>query len=291
MKRYPLHIFTEHPRDWAGNLYVYPVISRRSGGLSIGINLNPDTACNFACVYCQVDRAGTPRVREVDLAMLRGELDVMLLWATDGSLLEHPRFANVPAELRPLRDIAFSGDGEPTTCPVFAEAVQLAAELKQAHGLDQVKLVLITDACYLTRPNVLAGLEMMDAHQGEIWTKLDAGTEAYFKAVNRPNTSLTHVVENIIHAARVRPLCIQSLWMRLHDTPPASEEVEAFSTRLLDILRAGGRIAQVQIYTVARPPGESYATPLSNGELGAIATAVVRVTALPVATYYGVWPA
>jgi sulfatase maturation enzyme AslB (radical SAM superfamily) len=50
------NVFAHHPRDWRDNLYVYPVISRRSRGLSIGVNLNPDTACNFDCIYCQVDR-------------------------------------------------------------------------------------------------------------------------------------------------------------------------------------------------------------------------------------------
>ena len=46
----------DHPRTHAGNRYVYPVISRRAGGLSIGINLSADKLCNFHCIYCQVDR-------------------------------------------------------------------------------------------------------------------------------------------------------------------------------------------------------------------------------------------
>jgi wyosine [tRNA(Phe)-imidazoG37] synthetase (radical SAM superfamily) len=288
VKRYQLRDFTDHRRDWADNLYVYPVISRRSGGLSIGINLNPDTACNFDCVYCQVDRSQTPRVRTVDLDVLRRELDAMLAWAADGSVFDHPQFAGVPAELRRLNDIAFSGDGEPTTCPVFAQAVQMAAELKRNYRLDHVKIVLITDACYLTRPQVMAGLEVMDAHQGEIWAKLDAGTEEYFRAVNRPNVSLTHVVENIVHAARLRPVCIQSLWMRLHGDPPPAGEIRAYAECLRRIVAQGGRICAVQIYTVARPPAESFVTPLLDTELDAIASAVVSLTELPVAVYYGV---
>jgi len=37
-----------HNRDSAGYAYVYPVVSRRAGGVSVGINLNPNNACNWA---------------------------------------------------------------------------------------------------------------------------------------------------------------------------------------------------------------------------------------------------
>jgi hypothetical protein len=64
----------DHRRDSAGLLYVYPVISRRAGGVSVGINLNTNNACNWACVYCQVDnltRGGPP---PIDLDLLESEL-------------------------------------------------------------------------------------------------------------------------------------------------------------------------------------------------------------------------
>ena len=49
-------LFASHPRSFAENLYVYPVLSRRAGGISIGINLNRNQFCNFRCIYCQVER-------------------------------------------------------------------------------------------------------------------------------------------------------------------------------------------------------------------------------------------
>ncbi len=125
---------------------------------------------------------------------------------------------------------------EPTTYPKFAEAVGMVADLRRERGLTQTKLVLITDACYLSKPAVREGLAILDANNGEIWAKLDAGTEAYYQAVNRPNYLLTHVMANIIDAARVRPLVIQSLWMRLHSTPPTDAEVNAYCDRLNEIL-------------------------------------------------------
>lgn len=288
VSRFRARAFSDHSRDWGDNRYVYPVISRRSGGVSIGVNLNPDTVCNYGCVYCQVDRTGPRRPRGVDPSVLRAELDQMLGWVVDGSLYSHPQFAEVPAELRHLNDVAFSGDGEPTTCPVFAEAVTIAAELRRAHRLDSVKLVLITNACYLTRPNVVRGLETMYANGGEVWAKLDAGTEKHFQAVNRPNYSLDHVIRNITAAAGNAPLRIQSLWMRLHGVPPAEAEVRAFVNHLCGIVDGGGDILEVQLYTVARQPTEAFVAPLLDQELDAIADLVADATGLAVATYYGV---
>ena len=54
-------LFQDHPRSFEANRYVYPVLSRRAGGISIGVNLNVDKVCNFHCVYCQVSRGGARR--------------------------------------------------------------------------------------------------------------------------------------------------------------------------------------------------------------------------------------
>ncbi|MCH7527441.1 MAG: radical SAM protein [Planctomycetes bacterium] len=258
--------------------------------MSIGINLNPDTACNFDCIYCQVDRSNPPRAGHVDLDRLHDELDRMLAAATSGALFAEPEFAHTPAPFRRLTDLAFSGDGEPTTCPVFAEAVAIAAELKHKHApapaREGTKLILITDACYLTRPKVVAGLKIMDASDGEIWAKLDAGTEAYYQRVNRPNFPLDHVIDNIVQTARARPVTIQSLFMRIEGQPPPEAEIEAYADRLNEIGEAGGRLAMVQICTVARPPAQRYVTSLSDAEVRRIAKRVRDRTALPTEAYY-----
>src|SRR5207253_10281927 len=110
-----LKLYTEHARTWQANRYVYPVISRRSQGLSIGVNLNPDKVCNFDCIYCCVDRSEPPVVREVDLAVLRDELDHALTLADSGEIFQVPPLDQTPPPLRRLNDVAFSGDGEPTS--------------------------------------------------------------------------------------------------------------------------------------------------------------------------------
>lgn len=282
-----LRQYQNHSRDWRENAYVYPVISRRSGGLSIGINLNPDTACNFDCVYCQVDRTGTPRVRNVDVARLGDELTRMIADAQSGALFDDPAFADVPLEQRRIRDFAFSGDGEPTTCKHFRECVDLVARFKHEAALDDAKIVLITDACYLSKPEVVAGLTILDQNNGEIWAKLDAGTQDYYQRVNRPNYPLRHVMKNIIAAAQVRPVVIQSLFMRLDGVGPDEAELSAFCDRLNEITMASGRIAYVQVYTVARRPAESYVTALSNTEVDQIRDLVRARTGLRAESYYG----
>ena len=280
--------FRRHERRWADNLYVYAVVSRRSGGVSVGINLNPDKACNFDCIYCQVDRAEPPAVRKVDLARLATELDLVLEAERSGSLYAWAPFDALPVDRRGVRDIAFSGDGEPTTFPRFREAVEIAADARRRFGLETAKLVLITDAAYLAKPQVREALEVMDRANGEIWAKLDAGTEEYFRLVDRPNVSLQTVLDGILDAARVRAVVVQSLFFRVDGVPPPDPEVDAYCDRLNGIVAAGGRLKAIQIYTIARAPAEPSATPLRDAELDALAARVRARVPVPVEVYYGV---
>ena len=280
--------YQSHGRIWHDFIYCYPVVSRRSGGLSIGVNLNPDKACNFDCIYCQVDRSTPGPTKKVDLAVVAAELGHLLDRAVDGSLFTEPPLDSIPEANRRVRDIAFSGDGEPTTCPQFVGAAQLAADARRSRGLADTKLVLITDACYLSKPNVRRALSILDENNGEIWAKLDAGTQAYYEVINRPNFPLSHVMENIINAARVRPVVIQSLWMRVHGKPPPESEIFAFCDCLNEIHAAGGSLKLIQLYTIARKTTEAYATPLTNAELDVLAAIVRSRIPTSVETYYGV---
>jgi len=282
---HPLH--TQHERRFEANRFVYPVLSRRSRGISVGVNLNPDKVCNFDCIYCQVDRTTRAETRFVELDQLLAELRDVLAYVASGELYAHPKFASVPTELRRLNDIAFSGDGEPTTYKNFDELMQRCATVKRELGLDQVKMVLITNASMFHRPHVERGLAVLDANQGEIWAKLEAGTEAYYQLIERTTIPFRRVLENITAAARVRPLVIQSLWMRVAGEPPTAAELSAFCDRLCEIIAAGGAISLVQVYTVARKPAESNVQALSDPEVDAIVELVASRTGLPAAAFYG----
>ncbi len=281
-----LTLFTQHSRHWRENKYVYPVVSRRSKGLSIGVNLNPDTVCNFDCIYCCVDRTVPAMLREVDLDILSAELDHMLSIAASGELFNQPPFDATPTSLRRINDVAFSGDGEPTSFPRFGEVCRLAAGLLNAKGLYDVKLVVITNATLLQRPSVADALRFLDQHNGEIWAKLDAGTEAYYRLVERTSISLARVLENIIAAGRARPLVIQSMFMRVEGQPPSEAEIQAYIERLRELINAGCQIKLVQVYTVARRVAEVTVTPMGDAEIDQIAERV-RAIPLPAEAYYG----
>jgi wyosine [tRNA(Phe)-imidazoG37] synthetase (radical SAM superfamily) len=276
-----------HPRRYELNRFVYPVLSRRSRGISIGINLNPDKVCNFDCIYCQVDRRSEAETRFVELDQLIEELDDVTETVLSGKLYEDPAFASIPPELRRLNDFAFSGDGEPTTYRNFDEIVAKVADLKRARALHDVKLVLITNATMFHRPAVERGLAVLDANQGEVWAKLDAGTDEYYHLVDRTSIPFKRVLDNITAAARIRPLILQSLFMRIQGVAPSETEIAAYVQRLRDIQAAGGTIRSVQVYTVARPPAESFVTPLNASEVDHIAEAVECDAGIPVDRYYG----
>jgi wyosine [tRNA(Phe)-imidazoG37] synthetase (radical SAM superfamily) len=285
MTSHELH--TRHSRSYEQNRFVYPVLSRRSGGISIGVNLNPDKVCNFDCIYCQVDRTRQSETRFVGTEQLLEELDAMLELVSSGKLYESPDFASTPRPLRRLNDIAFSGDGEPTTYRNFDQIIQACAELKASHGLHDVKMVLITNASMFHRPHVIRGLEILDRNQGEIWAKLEAGTDEYYYLVERTPIPFRQVLDNITAAARVRPLVIQALFMRVHGEPPPRTELAAFCDRLREIVSAGGQIKLVQVYTVARQPAESFVAPLRDDEVDAITELVRERTGLDAASFYG----
>ncbi len=278
-------LFQSHPRSFGENRYVYPVLSRRAGGISLGVNLNVDKVCNFGCIYCQVDRTEMGTREFVDLARLTAELDDTVTLVTSGRLYEDAKFRSTPPALRRLNDIAFSGDGEPSGYRNFDEVVAAAAEVRRRHGLDDVKLVLITNASLFHRPHVQRGLEILDANHGEIWAKLDAGTEAYYQLVARSAIPFQRILDNLLLAARARPIVIQSLWMRIQGKPPSRAELEAYCQRLREIIAAGGKIQLVQIHTVARPPAETGVTPLPPDEVRSLAELVRAQTGLPAAAY------
>ncbi len=272
-----------HPRVWENFQFVYPVLSRRSHGISIGINTNPDKTCNFDCLYCQVDRSTPATVTKFDLAVAEQELRGIL----KADFSKHAPFDAVPKDKLRINDIALSGDAEPTTLPEFSKAIEMIARVKPPG----VKIVLITDAGGLDRPAVKRGLEIMDAHDGEVWAKLDAGTEEYFKLINRTKIPFARILKNIAGCARERALVIQSLFLKVRGEGPSAEEIGAYCARLREIKN----IRLVQVYTLARKamtvidgvPAWQFVTALSDAEVDAITERVRRETGLPAESFYG----
>lgn len=267
------------PRDFLGNRFVYTVISPRARGLSVGVNMNPDKYCNFDCTYCEVKRLEPSPESRLDVTAMVAELDRTLLLIRSGGMEERPRYRNVPTELLRLRHVTLSGDGEPTLCPNFSEGVEAVVHLR-ARGLSPFfKLVLLTNASGLDRPEVAEGLKQLTPRD-EIWAKLEAGTQDYMDRINRPNCSLERILENILFLARQRPLVIQSLFASIENVGPPASEIEAYVERLRQLKNDGAQIQLVQIYSAIRPTAHPECRHLPLRALSAIAQRVRDVTGL-----------
>ena len=119
----------DRPRDFIGNRFVYAVISSRAGGLSLG-----DKYCNFKCTYCEVDRSQPSRENKLDVDVMAMELRKTLACIQSGHLVERPWFHSLPSELLRMRQVALSGDGEPTLAPNFVEAVEAVVRVRALGG-------------------------------------------------------------------------------------------------------------------------------------------------------------
>lgn len=268
------------PRDFLGNRFVYIVVSPRARGLSVGVNMNPDKRCNFECVYCEANRAIVPAEKSLDADVMAEELHRTLAFVSSGALQTMDSFRHIPHELLQLRHVALSGDGEPTLCPNFLDAVRAVVHVRALNPVSFFKIVLITNASGLDLPEVQAGLKLFTAHD-EIWAKLDAGTQKYMDQVNRPqDCKLEKIIANIRLVAKERPVIIQSLFPELNGAEPPEEEIEQFALKLKGLKTAGAQIPLVQIYSATRPIPNSNCGHLPLKTLSHIAERVRAVAGL-----------
>jgi len=213
---------------------------------------------------------------------LERELRQLVGSVNDGTLFEQTVFAHIPPEKRVLKDIAFSGDGEPTLSPQFAETVRLVADIRKELCADSVKIVLITNASALYRVPVRAALEVMLQNNGEIWAKLDAGTPEFYQTISRSTVPFQTIRSNLIHFTQDLPVVIQTCFLALYGKGPSADEVRHYAERLKEL----DKVSYVQIYTVARNTPENWATPLENRQLDDISATVRQLTGLDVRTFY-----
>jgi wyosine [tRNA(Phe)-imidazoG37] synthetase (radical SAM superfamily) len=268
------------PRQFMDNRFVYAVVSSRARGLSLGVNMNPDKRCNFDCWYCEVDRTVPPLEKSLDVKVMASELQRMLATVASGALGNLQPYCNTPPELLELRHVALSGDGEPTLCPNFLDAVRTVAHVRALGRFPFFKIVLITNATGLDLPQVQEGLKLF-TQQDEIWAKLEAGTQRYMEEVNRPDCRLDKILENILLVARQRPVIIQSLFQMLnHEEEPSDWEIQQYAQRLNELKQAGAQIPLVQIYSATRPSAQSKCGHLPLKSLAHIAHRVHEVSGL-----------
>jgi wyosine [tRNA(Phe)-imidazoG37] synthetase (radical SAM superfamily) len=249
-----------HDRDSAEMTYVYPVVSRRAAGVSVGVNLNPNSACNWACVYCQVPGLTRGSAPDIDLNQLEAELRAMLTRIVHGDFMQ----TRVPEDARRLNDIALSGNGEPTSARLFPQVVELIGRVMADFDLvGQIKLVLITNGSLVDRPRVQTGLEEMATLNGEVWFKFDSATASGMRSINQTRISPDKQFDRLVIAARLCPTWLQTCVFALDGTAPSEIEQTAYLAAVARIRQHGIPVQGVLLYGLARPSMQPQAGRLS----------------------------
>lgn len=250
-----------HDRDAAGLTYVYPVVSRRAQGVSVGINLNPNNACNWRCVYCQVPGLALGAAPEIDLELLERELREMLEAIVHGDFMQR----HVPQGSRRLNDVAFSGNGEATTSRQLDEALAVVERvLGDLLLLGEIRVVLISNGSLVHKGDVQRALQRLARMNGELWFKLDSATREGRQRLNDTEIGTERVEQNLELAARLCPTRIQTIALCVDDEPPSEREQRAWLELVGRVLARGAPIRDVLLYGLERPSQQPEAQRLSK---------------------------
>ena len=261
----------DHNRFQEGFEYVYPVVSRRAGGLSLGINLNTNNACNWRCIYCQVPDLIRGAPPPVDLDALEEELSVFLSQILIGSYLED----QVPKGQRRLNDIAFSGNGEPTSAPNFADAVKTIHGVRvRANVPEVVKTVLITNGSLMHQHKVMKGVKDLAGINGEVWFKIDRATVEGAQLINDTKINKSRIMSNLEASAKACPTWIQTCLFKLDELHPADSDLDAYVQLIGEAVARGIPFKGILLYGLARQshqPESARLSKLDDGWLNAFA--------------------
>ena len=274
----------DHNRDVSGLTYVYPVVSRRAGGVSIGINLNINNACNWRCIYCQVPnlRRGTPP--PIDLVLLESELRGFLSQLLHGDFMRE----YVDEKDRQLMDIAFSGNGEPTSAKEFPEVLSIVEKVLTEFDLlnpnnaspilpKPIKVRLITNGSLMDKDHVLASMKHLAKINGEVWFKVDAGTSEGISKINDVNMNIPSVIKRLKACAKNCPTFVQTCMVAIDGQAPSETDIDAYIA-LLDQVK--NKIKGVHLYGLARPSMQAEAPRLSRLSPAWLEAVAVKIRAL-----------
>lgn len=253
----------DHNRDVSGMRYIYPVVSRRAEGVSIGINLNVNNACNWRCVYCQVPNLARGTPPPIALDVLEQELRSFLSYVLHGDFMQR----YVAEADRHLQDIAFSGNGEPTSAKEFPQVVHLVEKVLGEFGLldknlpNPIKVRLITNGSLMDKPSVLDSISQLAEINGEVWFKLDAGSAEGIARINDVNLNPQSHIARLIKCAAVCPTFIQTCMFALDGIAPSETDIAAY---LGLITQVKDNVQGVHLYGLARPSMQAEADRLSR---------------------------
>ena len=237
----------DHSRELSGLKYIYSVISRRAGGLSIGVNLNINNACNWQCIYCEIPNLTRGSPPPIELDVLEDELRFFLHEIIHGDYMEK----NVAIEDRHLKDIAFSGNGEPTSAEEFPQVILIVKKiLEEFNLLHKIKIRLITNGSLMHKESVLEGIQVLAKMNGEVWFKVDAALEESAKLINQVNIKPQQAIDRLKRCSEICPTFVQTCIFTIDNKVPNNKEIDAY-IKLIDSAKKS--IKGVHLYGIARP--------------------------------------
>jgi len=269
--------YSKHRRLSEFERLVYPVVSRRSGGLSLGINLNPTKKCTFDCVYCQVDRKVRIENLEVDLTKICQELAYWI----NLILEKDKRYRGYP-----LKDISIAGDGEPTTVNILPALMKKMIEFRSKYNLESCKLILFTNGSNIDRSDLDDILPEFIKNNGEIWFKLDYWDQESLTQINRTKVSAERLINNLRNTGSKFPLILQSCFFSWKGEKYQNHKYEKYVKLIRQLLKEGVQIDRIQAYTLARTPAEKEAVAWSNEEMDLLVKYLQNHLAIAIEKYY-----
>lgn len=240
--------FSDHSRIFKDYTYIYPVLSRRSQGVSLGINLNVNNACNWRCTYCQVDGLIRGKPEDINLDKLEGELDqaISMIFNTE-FLTEY-----APVGLQRLNDICISGNGEATLSKNFLDVVKIIAKLRTKYTIENnVKTILITNGSEFERLDIQESIKILSQNNGAVWFKIDSGSSYGISSINQVNLSLKSVSKRLDISTNLCKTYVQTCMFKLHGHNPTDEDINNYIELIAPFKN---KIAGVLLYSVARNP-------------------------------------
>ena len=210
-----------------------PIFSRRLGS-SLGVNILPSKGklCNFDCVYCECG------------------------WNKDGAVADRrfPNLQEVEEALRakmhkaasegvPVDSITFSGNGEPTMNPDFAEIIDVTLRLRDEY-FPNAKVSVLSNATLLDREKVTEALKKID----NPILKIDASSQSLVEKINKPVGS--YELSNVLECLKgfEGNFILQTMFLRSQEFDTvASGALEAW----IEIVRML-KPRQVMVYTIDR---------------------------------------
>jgi wyosine [tRNA(Phe)-imidazoG37] synthetase (radical SAM superfamily) len=233
-----------------------PVRSRRFG-VSLGINLLPDTMkyCSFNCIYCECGLTAPDQEQRARLFSTETVITAL-----------EERFKILKDQGLEPDNITFAGNGEPTMHPGFNIIIDKTVELRAA-CFPKAGITVLSNATRLHIPSVREALQKIDNNV----LKLDAGSETMFRLINRPASPVTlnEIVDNLESFGG--RLVIQTLFLRgiinnqvVDNT--TEEEIRLWLGHLMRI-----KPALVMLYSVSRETPEQNIERISKHEMMQIA--------------------